>query len=179
VRRTTTFIATALVTATALGMSAPAFAKAAPIAVNDACTVVTPKQAAKFGKPVAAAVPGPANLKCQLGVGKDPAAAPGGTLTTLILYPNVFAAHVANAQLGVEDQYAIDQISNQELEDVSGLGTSAYFNATKGEVVFAPNKKLGIILNWGPAPAGTKMSARDRKQLIALAKEVAKRANAK
>jgi hypothetical protein len=169
-----------LAAALVLGVSAPAYAKTTPkIAANDACTIVTPKQAAKFGKPVAAALPGPANLDCKFGIGADPAAAPGGTLTALILYPNQFAAHVDNAQLGVEDQHAIDQLSSQAVEDVSGLGTSAYFNTTKGEVVFAPNKKLGIILNWAPAPAGTTMSARDHKKLIALAKDVAKRANAK
>lgn len=184
-RRTKTFTATALagtlaIGVSVIGMTAPAYAKTSPkVAANDACTIVTPKQAARFGKPVAAAVPGPANLDCKFGVGADPAAAPGGTLTALILYPNQFAAHVDNAQLGVEDQHAIDQLSSQEVEDVSGLGTSAYFNTTKGEVVFAPNKKLGIILNWAPAPAGTVMSARDHKKLIALAKDVVKRANAK
>ncbi len=132
----------------------PASAKTAPIAKDDACTLVTKKQAAKFGKPVAAPVPGPAKLDCKFAVG-DAVNGPGGTLTALILYPNVFAAHVANARLGLEDQRAIDQISDQAIEDVNGLGTSAYINTTKGEVVFAPNKKLGVILNWAPAPAGT------------------------
>jgi hypothetical protein len=158
-------------------LAAPAAAKTAPIAKDDACTLVTKKQAAKFDKPVAAPVPGPAKLDCKFAVG-DAVNGPGGTLTALILYPNLFAARVDNARLGLEDQRAIDQISDQAIEDVNGLGTSAYLNTTKGEVVFAPNKKLGVILNWAPAPAGTEMSKRDRAKLLALAKAVRKRANA-
>jgi len=157
--------------------TAPASAKTAPIAADDACTLVTVKQARKFGKPVAAPVPSAAKLDCKIAVG-DAVSGPGGTLTALILYPNVFAAHADNARLGLEDQRAIDQLSDQDVKDVRGLRTSAYFNATKGEVVFAPNKKLGVILNWAPAPAGTVMTKHDRAKLIALAKAVSKRANA-
>jgi hypothetical protein len=158
-------------------LAGPAAAKTAPIATDDACTIVTTKQAGTFGKPVAAPVPSAVKLDCKFAIG-DAVGGPGGTLTALILYPNLFAARVANARAGVEDQRAIDQISGQDIQDVTGLGTSAYFNATKGEVVFAPNKKVGVILNWAPAPAGTTMTKRDRAKLLALAKAVSKRANA-
>ena len=157
-------------------LAGSAAAKTAPIAGDDACTLVTTKQARTFGKPVGVPTPSAVKLDCKFAVG-DPVAGPGGTLTALLLYPNPFAARVENARLGVEDQRAIDQLSAQDIEDVSGLGTSAYFNATKGEVVFAPNKKLGVILNWAPAPSGTAVSKRDRAKLITLAKAVSKRAN--
>ena len=178
VRCTTTFAASvAVVLAVAFGTSAPALAKAPPkIATDDACTIVNPKQVTKFGKPVGAPTPSAIKLDCKFAVG-DPVAGPGGTLTALLLYPNPFAATAANAQLGVEDQFAIDRLSGQDLQDVSGLGRSAYFNRTKGEVVFAPNKKLGVILNWAPSPAGTPVTKRDQSRLIALAKAVTKRAN--
>jgi hypothetical protein len=164
----------------AVGVTGPlagsASAKTAPIADDDACTFVTGKQAGTFGKPVGAPTPSAAKLDCKFAVG-DAVAGPGGTLTALVLYPNPFAAHVDNARLGVEDQRAIDQLSGQDIQDVNGLGTSAYFNATKGEVVFAPNKKIGVILNWAPAPAGTAISKRDRAKLVTLAKAVSRRAS--
>jgi hypothetical protein len=178
VRCTTTFGVSAAVTLVlAIGAAGPAAAKATPkISNKDACTLVTTKQAERFGKPVGTPTPSAAKLDCKLAVG-DPVAGPGGTLTALLLYPNPFAAQVDNALLGVEDQLAIDQLSDQDLQDVGALGRSAYLNRTKGEVVFAPNKKLGVILNWAPAPAGTPLTERDQKNLIALAKAVTKRAN--
>jgi hypothetical protein len=180
IRNITTVSATGLavcLSATVFATGATASAPSGKISPTDACTIVTAKQIARFAKPVGTPTQGPAKLDCKFPLGQDPAAAPGGAFTALVLYPNPFAAKVANAQAGLEDQFAIDKLSSQTVEDVSGLGTSAFFNRTNGYVAFAPNKKLGVILRWEPAPTGTPMTQRDRQKLIALAKDVTRRAN--
>jgi hypothetical protein len=184
VRRTTRCITTLTAVGLVASMSVPAFAKtesgrtgSGKISTTDACTIVTKKQLARFGKPVGTPTPTATKLDCKFPIGEDPAVAPGGTFTAFVLYPNPFAAHVDSAQAGVEDQFAINKLSNEDVEDVSGLGASAFFNWTESYVVFAPNKKLGVILRWEPAPTGTTMTKRDRNKLIALAKDVTKRAN--
>jgi len=184
VRRTARRIITLTATSLAVCLSAMVFANAATasapsgkISPADACTIVTAKQVARFGKPVGPPTQQPAKLDCKFPIGQDPAAVPGGTFTALVLYPNPFAAKVDDAQAGLEDQFAIDKLSGQTVEDVSGLGTSAFFNRTNGYVAFAANKKIGVILRWEPAPTGTAMTKRDQKKLIALAKDVTKRAN--
>jgi hypothetical protein len=158
-------------------LATPAAAKPGKISPKDACTIVTAKQVQRFGAPVSAPIQSAAKLDCKFPVGQDPATTPGGSFTALVLYPNVFAAKVKDARAGLEDQYAINKLANEDLQDVSGLGPSAFFNATEHYVAFAPNKKLGVILRWEPAPAGTPISARDKAKLIALAKAVTKRAN--
>jgi len=179
VRRTTRCITTLTAVGLFASMSAPAFAQTKPgkISPADACTIVTAKQVARFGRTVGTPTPTATKLDCKYPVGANPAAAPGGTLTAIVLYPNVFAAQVDNAQLGLEDQFAIDKLSGQDVEDVGGLGTSAFFNRTNGYVAFAPNKKLGVILRWTPSPVGKALTKRDQNKLIALAKAVTRRAN--
>ena len=178
-RRTLRCITALAVIGLVAAASTPAFAKPASgkISTTDACTIVTKRLLSRFGRPVGAPTPGPTKLDCTFPVGQDPAVAPGGTFTAYVLYPNPFAARVDSSQAGVEDQFAINKLSNEDIEDVSGLGPSAFFNRTESYVVFAPNKKLGVILRWLPAPAGTTMTKRDQNRLIALAKDVTKRAN--
>jgi len=184
VRRTIRCITMLTAVGLVVCMAAPAFARSATtahdsgkISPTDACTIVTKKQLARFGKPVGTPIPGATKLDCKFPVGPNPAVAPGGTFTAIVLYPNPFAARVDSARAGVEDQFAINKLSNEDLEDVGGLGPSAFFNRTESYVVFAPNKKLGVILRWEPAPPGTTMTKRDQNKLIALAKDVTKRAN--
>lgn len=175
VRWITAVVGIALVTS----LSAPAWAEGGTkLKQNDACNVVTAKQVkARFGGPVGAPVPAPANLSCTYAVGTDPAVAPGGTLTVIQHYPSPFATRVANAQAAVEDQLAVDQLSDQEAVIVPKVGKSAYINRTKGEILFAPTQRLAFIFNWAPAPAGTRLTPRQERQLIALARQVTARAN--
>lgn len=129
----------------------------------------------RFGSPVGAPILGATTLFCTYTIGKDPTVVPGGTFTAIQQYPNLFAPRLDDARVAVEDQLAIDQLSDQDIEDVPKLGNSAYLNRTKGEVVFSATRKLAFILNWSPAPAGTPLTPRQERHLITLAQEVIKR----
>lgn len=165
-----------LVASSALAAAGGAATVAKRVSPNKACTMVTVRQVEKaFGGPVAPGVEAPAVLSCTYLVGADPAQAPGGSFATQQLFPS-FVNTTDTAKAAIEDAHAIDSLANDDLRDVDGVGKYAYFNATKGFVVVQASKKFAFVLTWNPGSVPGPISKREQKKLVALAKDVTKRA---
>lgn len=151
--------------------------KGPKIKINDACTILSPKQVAKaFGGPAKPKVSLIGGQDCNYPVGVDPNTLPGGTLSTEQLFPNLLAP-VSDAPAAVEDTHAIDTLSGDQLTDVTHLGIEAYINYTKGILLVAAKKKYAFSVTWHPASVthGT-ITVAEGKKLITLAKDIVKRA---
>jgi hypothetical protein len=149
--------------------------KTTPVKLGHACTMLRTPKVKAFGSPIKVSVSVYLHDGgCDGFVGADPAQPPGGHLITVQIYPAADRSF-ANAQAAVADQHAVDSLSNNVLEDVSGLGTSAYLNRTTGTFVVAATKKLTFSVAWTRA-GSTALSSADEKKLLALAKDIVKRA---
>jgi hypothetical protein len=148
--------------------------KTTPVKLGNACTMLRTPKVKAFGSPVKLAVSAFLHEGgCDGLVGADPAQPPGGKLGTFQIFPAADRSF-DTSRAAVEDQHAVDSLSQDALEDVSGLGLSAYFNSTKGTFVVAASKKLAFGVTWTPAGTTT-LSAADQKKLLALAKDIVKR----
>jgi hypothetical protein len=158
----------------ALPAGATVGAKTAPVKLGHACTMLRTPKVKAFGSPIKISVSVYLHDGgCDGFVGADPAQPPGGHLITVQIYPAADRSFV-NAQAAVADQHAVDSLSNNVLEDVSNLGTSAYLNRTTGTFVVAASKKLTFSVAWTRA-GSTALSSADEKKLLALAKDIVKR----
>jgi hypothetical protein len=141
--------------------------------------MLTTKQiGAKFGKPVVQGAPevdfaGP--YDCGYHVGDDFTVPPGGTFIAAQVYPSIFDS-TGSSRNAVDDLRAVDGAAGNELSDVSKLGRNAFVNYTTGTLVVDVSKKFAFSLSWRPAPADTPLNDKDAKRLVALAKEIVKRA---
>ena len=165
------------VTALAL-IAAPAGAgaseKTSPVKLNNACTMLRTPKAKAFGTPVKTEISAFLhNIGCDGLVGADPQQPPGGRLLSVQIYPT-FSRDFSNPRAAIEDQHAVDLLSNNQLEDAPGLGISAYLNRTTGTLVVAATKKIAFSVGWVRAGT-TELSAADQKKLLALAKDIVKR----
>lgn len=169
-----------LVTITGLALIAmPAGAtvgtKTTPVKLGHACTMLQTPKTKAFGSPVKISVSVYLHDGgCDGLVGTDPTQPPGGHLVSVQIYPAADRSF-ESARAAVEDQHAVDSLSTNVLEDVSTLGISAYFNRTTGTFVVAASKKLTFSVGWTRAGT-TALSSADEKKLLALAKDIVKRA---
>jgi hypothetical protein len=134
-----------------------AAAKAARIDPGDACTILSIKQIGKtFGKPVVidASASTLGNIGCSAKVGVDPAQKPGGTMVSFQDFPNLLAPQ-PSARAAVEDRRAIEVLSDNQIEDVNGVGLSAYLNRTTRAITVVATKKYAFSLTWNAAGATT------------------------
>jgi hypothetical protein len=173
-RRGALFGATVVVLAGLLVGTAPAgAAKAPPLKVGDACTMLTDAQIARgLKQPVAAKAHFYGKLNCDYTLGTD-AAAPTGTFSTYQAFPSLYPT--GGAESVFEDERAINGLSGDTIEEIDGIGKAAYFNATKQKIVVLATGKYTFELTWKPAPAGTTLTPRDEARLKSLAKTVAAR----
>jgi hypothetical protein len=176
--RTSRALGSVLGAITALALiAAPAGAtvgtKTTPVKLGSACTMLRTPKVKAFGSPVKISVSAFLHEGgCDGFVGVDSAQPPGGKLGAFQIYPAVDRSF-ATPRAAVEDQHAVDQLSQDALEDVSGVGLSAYLNRTKGTLVVA-TKKLAFGVTWIRAGT-TDLSPADQKKLLALAKDIVKR----
>ena len=151
-------------------------AKPKRIKRDEACTIVTTRQVEKaFGGPVAEGVEQEVVLSCTYLVGTDPLAEPGGSFAAQQLFPSILNT-TDSAKAAVEDAHAIAVVTEDDLRDVDDVGRAAYINSTRGEIVVQANKKYAFILIWSPESVVTPSTKAVEKKLIALAKDVVKRA---
>lgn len=164
-------------TGTALAYGAIEGKHPAPIKLNHGCSITSPQKIGqRFGKPVKTVVFHTiGTYDCLYNVGVDPAQAPGGTFQTLQLYPSIVNPW-PRASAAYEDEHAVDTESTDQLQDVNKLGVQAYIDNTTGKLVVQASKKYVFYLAWHPAPGGTPITNVDAQRLIALAKDVIKRA---
>jgi len=143
---------------------------------DKACTMVTERQVEKaFGSPVAEGVEQTVVLSCTYLVGVDPNQPPGGSFATQQLFPSILNT-TDTAKQAVADSHAIDLIAEDDLREVEGVGRRAYFNATHGRIVVQATKKFAFVLIWSPESVDGRITKKQEKQLIKLAKDVVKRA---
>jgi hypothetical protein len=139
-----------------------------------ACTMLRTPEVKVFGTPVKTAInPYLKNAQCDGVVGADPKQPPGGSLWAFQNFPS-FVDAFDSSRAALEDQHAEDQLSNDLLEDVSGVGRQAYLNRTKRTVVVAASKKFAFTLGWVRAGEAS-LSKADEKKLLTLAKDVVSR----
>jgi hypothetical protein len=154
-----------------------AAAKITRIEPGDACTILSVKQLGKtFGKPVVidASASSVGNISCSAKIGADPTVTPGGTVVSFQDYPNLLAPQ-PGARAAVEDRRAIEVLSHNQVEDVNGVGLSAYLNRTTRAITVVATKKYAFSLTWNAAGA-TALTKADIKKLETAAKEVVTRA---
>lgn len=135
---------------------------------NDACTLLTNPQVQKaFDAPIAGTAYFFGKLTCDYTLGD--AAAPVGVFSAAQLYPSLFKT--PGARHDFEDQLAVEQLSDNVIDEVEGIGDQAFVNRTKGKISVLANKKLAYELIWKPNPAGTPITNADVKALKKLAKQ--------
>jgi hypothetical protein len=161
----------------AVGAGAAPKPKGPEIVLGTGCSIVATSQIEEsFGEPVLfLPVHGVGDFDCLYDVGVDATAPPGGRFMMIQEFPSYFEEGQPTARLAVEDRRAIDTLSEQETVDVDKLGITAYLNRTTGTIVVAATKKYAFSLQWDPAGRDGITKA-ERKKLIALAKDVVKRA---
>jgi hypothetical protein len=148
-----------------------------PVKLNHGCSITTPQKIGqRFGKPVVEIgfhILG--TYDCLWYVGIDQTQPPGGEFQAVQLYPsNVNPWPRPSA--AYEDEHAVDALSTDQLQDVAKLGVQAYVDFASGKLVVQASKKYVFYLAWRPAPDGTPITNADKRSLIALAKDVVKRA---
>jgi hypothetical protein len=164
-----------LIASTSAGIAAASNA-AKRITPEEPCTIFTTKQIEKaFGGPVSEGSGRRDLLICAWEVGIDPNAKPGGRFYAKQVYPNIINTS-PTAKAAIEDERAIDSISNDDVRDVDKIGKNAYFNASKGAITVQVNKKYVFQIIWNPGSVSGPISAKDEKTLRKLAKSVVKRA---
>jgi hypothetical protein len=140
------------------------------------CTIVTKSQIEKaFGGPVADPTEGGVLLVCSWRVGTDPSTPPGGAFHARQVFPNIINTS-PNAKAAIEDERAIDSLSDNDLRDVDNVGRSAYLNATTGEITVQANKRYVFEIAWNPGGLPATLNAKQEKALVKLAKSIVKRA---
>lgn len=156
-----------------VGTGPAAAAKAPPLKVGDAGTMLTDAQIEKgLKQPVASKGYFYGKLTCDYTLGAD-AAAPTGTFSAYQAFPSLYPT--GGAANVFEDERAIDSLSGDTIDEITGIGKAAYFNATKQKIVVLATGKYTFELTWKPAPAGTTLTPRDEARLKSLAKTVVSR----
>jgi len=171
-------LAAIAVAATVVAGAAPAGArvseKRTKVSVKDACTMLQTPKLAAFGRPVKVAEEGFfGKYGCDGDFGTDINTPPGGRVLAVTIFPSILL-NQSTSHAAVEDQHALDVLSQHELEDLSGVGRSAYLDLTQPTINVDAGKKFAFRLVLTRAGA-TSLSAADRKHLIALAKDIVAR----
>lgn len=158
---------------------ASAFAGGAPrFPLGDTCTMVSTRAIEKvFGSPI---VEYPwydplGDFGCILVVAGGNAVAGGGEFQMIQLFPDL-PLGFATARETLEDQRAIDALSDAVIVDLEDLGRQAYLNYTDGALVVIVTKKFVFKFVYTDSVPGDLLTERDAEQLISLARKVVKRA---
>ncbi len=167
-----------VVFAVACALGPPAGARTATkpaLTVALPCTYLTTSQVQKVFKagPVTATTPGGPTLTtiCNYQVGNS------GTLSVTLLYP-FFAPPGQTAVDVVEGQRADDTVTGLTVQTIN-VGKSAYADLERSIVYVAASTKFAFSMQWVPPgvspSAGSPLTPKLQKQLVALAKTVVAR----
>jgi hypothetical protein len=152
-----------------------------PVTPTQPCTYLTNVQVQKaFGGPVTLD-PTDRNNKvpnaCAYLVGADPLL-PTGVLVSTNQFPGFLVPPGESAIDVVEAQRAIDNEDGYSTIDAN-LGKSSYIDNNLSIIYVAPTSQFAFSLQWVPAgqpSTGGPLSAADRNDLVALAKNITARA---
>jgi hypothetical protein len=148
-----------------------------PVDPKDACSMISaPRVGAAFGRPVVidatASVLG--RSACSAHVGVDPSVAPGGTMVAFEDYPTLLSSF-SNAADAYQDRHAIETLAANQLVDVNGVGTVAYYNKTLRTLSVQATKRFAFTVQWNPAGAA-ELSSHEFRQLKKVATGIVERA---